>query len=129
MATWLAFKGVRVEEECKKLPFKSNAWRKKEQRFETKEDIWNRLLWFVNTKYPELQKTRDKKISIGQELWYGQFYDSKYIIEAWMFELIQDVNTCIDLDIPVSVDLMNCPIRMVYYYSAIKQEIMAIGNL
>ena len=46
-----------------------------------------------------------------------------------MFELIQTVNTCIDMDIPISVDLMNCPIRTVYYYSTIKQEIIAIGSL
>ena len=111
------------------MPFESNAWRKKERRFETEEDIWKELLWFVNKKFPKLNEKRDKKISIGQELWYGQFYDAQYIVEDWMFELIQTVNTCLDMDIPISTDLMNCPIRMVHYYSTIKQEIMAIGSL
>ena len=61
-------------------------------------------------------------------MWYGQFFDAKYIIEDWMFELVQTINTCIDMDIPVSMDLMNCPILMVDYYSMIKREIQAIGS-
>ncbi len=45
-----------------------------------------------------------------------------------MFELVQTVNTCLDMDIPVSMDLMSCPIRMIDYYSMIKREIQAIGS-
>ena len=127
LATWIAFKGIRDQENCLELPFKSNAWEKKEQKFKTEEDIWDRLLWFVNKRLPELNAKRKKKISIGQELWYGQFYDSKYIVENWMFELVQIVNTCLDMDIPVSIDLMSCPIRMIDYYSIIKQEIIEIS--
>ena len=46
-----------------------------------------------------------------------------------MFELVEMVNTCLDMDIPVSIDLMNCPVRMVHYYSTIKQELTAMGTL
>lgn len=129
MATWIAFKGIRDQSSCLELPFESNAWKKKEQKFETEEDIWDRLLWFINKKYPELNKKRDKKISIGQELWYGQFFDAKYIVEDWMFELVQNIATCLDAEIPIASDLMNAPIRMVYYYSIIKKEIIEAGKL
>ena len=125
----MAFKGIRDIESSKTLPFKSNAWRKKEQGFETEEDIWDRVLWFVNKRLPELNAKREKKISIGQELWYGQFFDAGYIIEDWMFELVQTVNTCLGMDIPISTDLMNCPVIYVDYYSTIKRELTAIGSL
>ena len=46
-----------------------------------------------------------------------------------MFELVQMVNTCLDMDIPITTDLMNCPVRIVDYYSSIKQEIQNIGAL
>ena len=85
-------------------------------------------MWFVNERLPELNKKRDKKISIGQELWYGQFFDAEYIVENWMFELIQNVNICLDMDIPITTDLMNCPVNYIDYYSVIKQEIMAING-
>lgn len=45
-----------------------------------------------------------------------------------MFELVQMVNTCLDMDIPISTDLMSCPVRMVHYYSMIKQEMVAING-
>ncbi len=104
------------------MSFTSNAIQDKERRFETVGDIWDELLWFVLEKIPELEGD----ITTGQYLWLEQFYDSSYIVENWMFELILNVNTSIDADIPIASSLMECPVRYVHYYSIVKNEINAI---
>ncbi len=72
--------------------------------------------------------TLEGEISTGQYLWLEQFYDSDYIVENWMFELIDLVNTSIDANIPIASDVQSCPIRLYQYYSIIKQELTAIGD-
>ncbi len=121
MACWVAFKDNRSNGE---LPFKSSAIQDKERTFETVDDIWDELLWFVNKKIPELEGN----ISTGQYLWLEQFYDSSYIIENWMFELITMVNTCMSANIPISSDLLSCPVMLADYFPIIKEELNSIGN-
>ncbi len=121
MACWVAFKDNRSNRE---LPFKSSAIQDKERTFETVDDIWDELLWFVNKKIPELEGN----ISTGQYLWLEQFYDSSYIIENWMFELITMVNTCMSANIPISSDLLSCPVMLADYFPIIKEELNSIGN-
>ncbi len=120
MACWVCFKGDRSKN---RVPFESDAIQGK-RTFETVDDIWDELLWFVLEKIPTLEGN----ISTGQYLWLEQFYDSSYIIESWMFELIDIVNTSIDADIPIASDIQNCPIRSYQYYSIIKNEIAAIRD-
>ena len=72
--------------------------------------------------------TLEGEISTGQYLWLEQFYDSSYIVEGWMFELIDLVNTSIDANIPIASDVQNCPARSYQYYSIIKQELTSISE-
>ncbi len=45
-----------------------------------------------------------------------------------MFELITMVNTCISAEIPISSDLLGCPVNMADYFLIIKEELNSIGN-
>lgn len=117
-----------------KLPFETNAFSGK-RKFKSEEDIWNELIWFYTKKYPQIQKERKgeiekaekkgktaKPISLGQELWIGQFCDSKYIVEDWMFDLIEEVNLSISADIPIAKNVQECPAIIADYYAIIKEE-------
>lgn len=113
------------------LPNELNAINGK-RYFETEEDIWDELLWFVNEKLPELDNLRKSQkkdlISIGQELWLNQFFDANYITRDWMYELINIVNISLDAEIPIASSVLDCPVNLAYYYSIIKQELIAIGK-
>ena len=141
MATWIYFKGSRCNDE---LPFSCNAFSKKLD-YKTVDDIWKELIWFCTKEYPKAKKRRDaaikdaqndktgkKKIplpiSMGKDLYYNQFFKSEYICEDWMYELIEDVNLSIIMNIPIAPNLEDCPVLISDYYGIIKEEIMATNG-
>ena len=67
-------------------------------------------------------------ISLGKDLWANQFYKPEYICEDWMFELIEDVNLSIMMDIPIAPNLKDCPVLISDYYEIIKEEMAGMNG-
>lgn len=98
------------------------------------------MIWFSDNLYPKLKKEREiaikkaenknkkppKLISFGQDLWTSQFCHSKYIVEDWMFELIEEVNLSLSANIPIAQNVQECDVLAADYYSIIKEEILFI---
>jgi len=112
------------------LPIESNALGR-DCKLETVDDIWNEIFWFITERLPALKKldqTKKREITLGQELWINQFFDSNYILEPWMIDLISLVNTSMTSGIPIATSLMDCPVLVLDYNNIITDEIIAIRN-
>ncbi len=128
----------------KTLTFTANAY-SGEREYKTEEDIWKELIWFVDNEYPKLKRERNraikaankkaikkpeteipKSISIGQDLWTNQFCHSKYIVDEWMYDIIEEVLLSLSANIPIAPNVQDCDILAADYYSIIQEELIAV---
>lgn len=112
------------------LPFTSDTPLNGEREFRTEADIWNEVNEFCDF-LPEHWKETGTESTIGKELYHWfeiKMTCGKWLVEDWMFDLVNEYNTALALDIPIASDLQNCRIRIVDYVPHIKDEMKAMAD-